>query len=207
MSDLRALLCERARASGVALTSDIEAKLVTYLELLWKWNRKINLTAIADPVMAIDRLLLEPLAAAVHLPAGGTLADLGSGGGSPALPLALALRAPRVLMVESRTRKAAFLREAARALDVQADVLAVRFDELPSQDGFEGWADVVSMRAVKPDPDTMSIANWLARGNGTVALITSALEAGKFDSSRGGCSTWNITPSAMLVTFHVKHSS
>ena len=91
----------------------IEPKLVTYLELLWKWNRKINLTAILEPEMAIDRLLLEPLAAAAHLPAGGMLADLGSGGGSPAIPLALALSPSKLLMVESRSRKASFLREAA----------------------------------------------------------------------------------------------
>ena len=206
MSDLRSLLRDRAQASAIPVDSELESKLTAYLELLWKWNRKINLTAISDPEMAVDRLLLEPLAAAAHLPSGGTLADLGSGGGSPALPLALALRAPNLLMVESRSRKAAFLREAARVLEVRAEVLAIRFEELLSHAGYEQWADVVSMRAVRPDPDTLSIATWLSRAGATVALITSALEAERFDGERAGCSTWNITPSAMLVTFHVEHN-
>lgn len=205
MSDIRSLLRDRAQVSAIRLDSSIESKLVAYLELLWKWNRKINLTSISDPGMAVDRLLLEPLAAAAHLPSGGTLADLGSGGGSPALPLALALRAPRLLMVESRSRKAAFLREAARVLAIPAEVLAIRFEELVAHGDYEDWADIVSMRAVRPDPDTLSIAAWLCRPGGTVALITSALEAQKFDGERAGCSTWNITPSAMLVTFHVEH--
>jgi 16S rRNA (guanine527-N7)-methyltransferase len=204
MSGLQSLLRTRADAAGVDLLPAIEPQLTAYLELLWKWNRKINLTAISQPEMAIDRLLLEPLAAASHLPRGGTLADLGSGGGSPALPLALALSAPKLLMVESRSRKASFLREAARTVGLDAEVLAVRFEDLFAHERYEGWADVVSMRAVRPDDDTLALASWLAKPGGTVGLITSALEAGRFDPERPGCSTWNITPSAMLITFHVE---
>ena len=62
-----------------------------------RWNRKINLTALTDPDEAIDRLLLEPLVAARYLPVPGepSLMDIGSGGGSPAIPLKLATPAPR----------------------------------------------------------------------------------------------------------------
>jgi 16S rRNA (guanine527-N7)-methyltransferase len=207
MSDLQSLLRERAESAGIPLDPAIEPKLVAYLELLWKWNRKINLTAIVEPEIAIDRLLLEPLAAAIHLPAGGALADLGSGGGSPAIPLALALSAPRLLMVESRSRKASFLREAARTVALDAEVLAVRFEDLRADEHHAARADVVSMRAVRPDTDTLSLAAWLAKPGGTIALITSVLEAEQLDTRRPGCSTWNITPSAMLVTFHVKQNS
>jgi 16S rRNA (guanine527-N7)-methyltransferase len=205
MADLQQLLREHARAAGIVVSPAVQAKLIAYLELLWKWNRKINLTAISDPEMAIDRLLLEPLAAAAHLPLGGTLADLGSGGGSPAIPLALALSASKVLMVESRSRKASFLREAARTVGIDAEVLAIRFEDLPGHAGYQSWADVVSMRAVRPDEDTLTLASWLAKPNGIIGLITSAMEAGRFDGSHEACSTWNITPSAMLVTFHVKY--
>ena len=206
MVDLQSLLRQRAKFAGIELAAPIEPKLIAYLELLWKWNRKINLTAISQPEMAIDRLLLEPLAAAAHLPIGETLADLGSGGGSPAIPLALALSASRLLMIESRSRKASFLREAARTVGLDAEVLAIRFEDVLTQSDYQEWAGVVSMRAVKPDEDTLSLATWLAKSGGTIGLITSSLEAGRFDTNRSGCSTWNITPSAMLVTFHVKHS-
>ena len=205
-SEIRARLASRSAAAALSLTEPLAGQLVTYYELLQRWNRKINLTAISQPEMAIDRLLLEPLAAAAHLPIGETLADLGSGGGSPAIPLALALSASRLLMIESRSRKASFLREAARTVGLDAEVLAIRFEDVLTQSDYQEWAGVVSMRAVKPDEDTLSLATWLAKSGGTIGLITSSLEAGRFDANRFGCSTWNITPSAMLVTFHVKQS-
>ena len=102
----------RAKALGVTVPPDAEARLVTYFDLLFRWNAKINLTSLTAPDAAIDRLLLEPLAAAEELPRNPDLIDLGSGGGSPAIPLALALEARRLVMVESKTRKAAFLAEA-----------------------------------------------------------------------------------------------
>ena len=74
------------------LDESLASSLVTYYELLARWNRKINLTSLEDPDEAIDRLLLEPVIAARHLsPAVVNVMDVGSGGGSPALPLALAL--------------------------------------------------------------------------------------------------------------------
>ena len=90
---LRTRLTRRASKAGVFLPDDLAAKLVVYYELLERWNRKINLTSLEDLDQAIDRLLLEPVIAARHLPAGTEpldIMDVGSGGGSPALPLALA---------------------------------------------------------------------------------------------------------------------
>ena len=85
-------LRDRARAHGIPVPLPIEARLVAYFDLLTRWNAKINLTALTDTDAAIDRLLLEPLAAAPSLPSQLDLLDLGSGGGSPAIPLALAAR-------------------------------------------------------------------------------------------------------------------
>ena len=130
------------------------------------------------------------------------MADLGSGGGSPAIPLAIALNSPHLLMVESRSRKAAFLREAARHVGVAATVEAVRFEELPRKDAYRESADVVSMRAVRPDPETVALARWLTRPGGLVAYFGSSGDMGSLPSER---STWNIMPSAILVTFHVEH--
>src|SRR5687768_4798862 len=117
MHALDSRLSERAAAAGLTLGGSLRAALLTYYDLLLKWNARINLTALTEPDEAIDRLLLEPVAAARYLPGGARLVDLGSGGGSPAIPLALTLHSPRLVMVESRARKAAFLREAARAVD------------------------------------------------------------------------------------------
>jgi 16S rRNA (guanine527-N7)-methyltransferase len=200
----RSLLHERAELAGIHLEPSIVDRLLTYYGLLERWNRKINLTSLSDPAQAIDRLLLEPVAAAQHLPPGSTLADLGSGGGSPAIPLAIALNSPRLLMVESRSRKAAFLREATRHVGVAATVEAVRFEELRARTEYMKTMDVVSIRAVRPDAETLSLAQWLTRAGGQVAYFGSTADLDALPPNR---STWNITPSAILVTFHVEHQN
>lgn len=168
----------RARAAGVDLQPALRDRLLAYYELLSKWNRTINLTSLSDPDAAIDRLLLEPLLAARVLPQRAVLMDLGSGGGSPAIPLALALDSPRLVMVESRGRKAAFLREAARAVALDAIVEAARFEDLSDRTEYRASMDLVSMRAVRMDEATLSIAQMFAKPGGCLALFTSESHLG-----------------------------
>ena len=154
------------------MSPQIEARLIAYFDLLAKWNAKINLTALTDTDAAIDRLLLEPLAAAMALPSKGHVIDLGSGGGSPAIPLALALDSKRLVMVESRGRKAAFLREAARSTGLTSVVENARFEDIASQGTYAGQMDVVSIRAVRPDLSTLVIAKAFLKPDGRVALFS-----------------------------------
>jgi 16S rRNA (guanine527-N7)-methyltransferase len=114
--DIRIRLLRRAARAKVFIPAAQADCLSSFLDLLFRWNRKINLTALTGVDDAIDRLLLEPLIAARYLPSRpGRLIDLGSGGGSPGIPLALATGS-EVTLVESKARKAAFLREAIRTL-------------------------------------------------------------------------------------------
>src|ERR1044071_2808210 len=121
-------LARRAKRAGTPLSQDVAARLEIYFRLLETWNRKINLTGLNLTEAApetIDRLLIEPLVAARHIPLGATrMIDIGSGGGSPAIPMALAMASIRLLMVESKTRKSVFLREAIRAVAVQGPDVA-----------------------------------------------------------------------------------
>src|SRR5207237_10265467 len=121
-------LTRRAKRAGVTLAPELAARLETYLRLLETWKRKINLAGLNLTEAApetIDRLLIEPLIAARHIPAGTTrMLDVGSGGGSPAIPMALAVPSIRLLMVESKTRKAVVLGEAIRAIGLEGAVVA-----------------------------------------------------------------------------------
>jgi 16S rRNA (guanine527-N7)-methyltransferase len=173
MHPLEGRLSERAAAAGLSLDDSLRGRLLAYFDLLLRWNTKINLTALTDPDEGIDRLLLEPVAAAASLSTSNGLVDLGSGGGSPAIPLALALHAPRLLMVESRGKKAAFLREAARAVGLTADVEAVRFEDLAGQRTYAGAFDVVSVRAVRLDPAAFTAAKTFLSLRGRIALFVS----------------------------------
>jgi 16S rRNA (guanine527-N7)-methyltransferase len=96
---------------GLALPEGAREKFLAYLELLAKWNRTYNLTAIRDPDKMISHHLLDSLAVLPHLPA-GLLADVGSGGGLPGIPLAIAQPARRVTLNDANHKKAAFLQQA-----------------------------------------------------------------------------------------------
>src|SRR5262249_2260654 len=117
---------------------------------------KINLTGLdVDPPddEAVDRLVVEPLAAAKYFPAGdAAIVDVGSGGGSPAVPLKLALESVRLVMIEATGRKATFLREVIRELRLaNTFVDNCRFDVFAAQPANHASADVVTLRAVRVD--------------------------------------------------------
>ncbi|MDA0577513.1 MAG: 16S rRNA (guanine(527)-N(7))-methyltransferase RsmG [Verrucomicrobia bacterium] len=98
-------------ALGLSLPAGAQDKLLDYLELLAKWNKTYNLTAIRDADKMISHHLLDSLAVLRHLPA-GTLADVGSGAGLPGIPLAIAEPARRVTLNDANHKKAAFLQQA-----------------------------------------------------------------------------------------------
>lgn len=149
----------------MSLSPSLADALTQYFDLLFRWNRKINLTGFTDPDEAVDRLLLEPLIAARYLTvSSGRLLDVGSGGGSPAIPLHLTRPDWDLTMVESKARKAAFLREAVRVLELgRAIVATARYEELLARNGQRGTYSAVSLRAVRMDPTTLRVlAEFLA---------------------------------------------
>jgi len=173
LRDIALVLSDRAAHAGLTIPEDLGTKLVVYYQVLVHWNRKINLTALNDPEEAVDRLLLEPVAAVRHLTRAAEMIDLGSGGGSPAIPLALALGVARLVMVESRVRKAAFLREALRELGMTGSVETARFEDLAGRSGFSGAFDLASIRAVRLDAAVLDSLAGLLRSSGHAALFRS----------------------------------
>ena len=166
-------LQERCHAAQLHIDPAHVPKLRTYYELLSRWNERINLTALplaGYPSQTIDRLLLEPLEASGAVPANATSwVDLGSGGGSPAIPLAITRPRLRLTMTESRGRKAAFLREAVRSLGLNAEVIG-RFEELLAYPA--GSVDLVTARAVRMQ-DVAAIATHLLSSSGRLLLFGS----------------------------------
>jgi 16S rRNA (guanine527-N7)-methyltransferase len=147
--------------------------LVSYYELLSKWNRKINLTSLGSPDEAIDRLLLEPVAAARHITdQGPSIMDIGSGGGSPAIPMKLSLSSSALTMVEVKARKSAFLREAVRALALgNTRVETARYEELLTRPEMHESFGVLSLRAVRVEPRTLLTLQAFVRPGGSLFLF------------------------------------
>jgi 16S rRNA (guanine527-N7)-methyltransferase len=175
-------LGRRAKRAGVNLPPDLAVRLEAYFRLLESWNRKINLTGLNLTEAApdtVDRLIIEPLVAARHIPAGATrMLDVGSGGGSPAIPMALGVPSIRLLMVESKTRKAVFLREAIRAVELkEAEVAASRFEELLARPELHDAHDVVTIRAVRIEPRVLSNLQAFLKPRGLLFLFRGATAA------------------------------
>ncbi len=169
-------LLRRVKRAGLTIASDTALRLEAYFRLLETWNRKINLTGfnLTEPTPdTLDRLLIEPLVAARHVPAGATrMLDVGSGGGSPAIPMALAVPSIRLLMVESKTRKSVFLREAVRAVALEgAEVAASRYEELLARPELHEAHDLVTMRAVRVEPRLLSNLQAFIRPGGVLLLF------------------------------------
>ncbi len=104
-------------ALGVSLESDARTLLLRYRDELARWARVHNLTAVRDPAEMVAVHLLDSLALA-PLIRGEALADLGSGGGLPGLPLAIAHPAWAVTLIEPRSKRALFLQHVTRMLDL-----------------------------------------------------------------------------------------
>jgi 16S rRNA (guanine527-N7)-methyltransferase len=171
--DFRSRLTRRASKLNVFLPDEAARQLTTYYELLSRWNRKINLTSITDADEAIDRLLLEPLVAARHFPAGSrTLMDIGSGGGSPALPFKILNPGLRLTMVEVKARKCAFLREATRQLSLtDTAVENARFEELLARPDLHETQHVVSLRAVRTETRVLTSLQAFVVPGGILLLV------------------------------------
>jgi 16S rRNA (guanine527-N7)-methyltransferase len=103
-----------------------------YISILLHWNDKVNLTAIRDPLEILYRHFCESMYAAIAIPVeNGRLADVGSGGGFPGLPLKIIRPDLRVFLVESSIKKVTFLAEVTRELGLKdVQVLARRYEEL-----------------------------------------------------------------------------
>ena len=151
-------------------------RLLDYMALLVKWNRTYNLTAIRDPLAMVGHHLLDSLAVLPHLPlaASGRMADAGSGGGLPGIPLAIARPHWRVTLAEASQKKAAFLRQAAIELHLSnVDVHEGRVEAWRPQPLFE----VVISRAFAALADFVAACRHLLTPAGALAAMTGAAPA------------------------------
>lgn len=190
-------LVKRASKAGLSLLPEVVHGLATYFELLRKWNRKVSLTSLPIERVgdeAIDRLLIEPVLATKYLPsATATILDVGSGGGSPAIPMKVAAPGITMRMVESKTRKTAFLREVVRTLSLQqTSVEGVRLEELLARPALHESFDAVTVRAVRIDRKALAQIQSFIRPGGSALLF----------GTDGTGSTDVANPSFVLVDTH-----
>lgn len=172
IDDVKARLNDLLVAAGLpVLQAEVASGFADYLTLLVRWNQTINLTAIRDEEQILERHFVESIACARALPVGiATLLDFGSGAGIPGIPIALIRPEIAVTLAESNGRKAAFLREAARVLDLSVAIHSGRAETMAER------FDCVVLRAVDQMKDAVKAAARLVAPGGLLALMTTSNE-------------------------------
>lgn len=184
---IRAQIEERLCLAGVEPVPAQVEQLRRYLALLGHWNDRINLTAFQlDPPGndAVDRLIVEPVVAARFVGSNNQYCiDIGSGGGSPAIPMKIVCPLLRLTMVEARVRKCAFLREAVRTLGLdRTHVETARFDiSWVKKHGTR--ADLLTMRAVRIDAALWRAIDEVVDSSGRIFHFGSLTDADYADSA------------------------
>ncbi len=175
-----------ASAPGYPLKADDLKHISMYIDMLERWNARVNLTAVRDAEAMVTRHFGESLFAARHLfpgrsSAGVALADVGSGAGFPGIPIKLWASDLQLTLIESNHKKAAFLREVSRALAfTDIEVKVERVEALPIAS-----FDVVTLRAVERFVDVLPVAARLARPKGRLALLISSAQRTVCETASG----------------------
>ena len=164
---------------GACETPGLVRSISTYIDILLRWNARVNLTAIRDPDEIVTRHFGESLFVARRLfptpdvgTAPGALADVGSGAGFPGLPIKLWAPHLSVTLIESNHKKATFLRELVRTLTLtDINIQNARVDTLPP-----ATFDVVTLRAVERFEAVLPAAARLLKPQGRLALLIGAAQ-------------------------------
>lgn len=175
---------ERSDEEPAVLSPTQLQNISTYIDILLRWNARINLTAIRDPEDIVTRHFGESLFAARHLfpliPSASSassavkaleVADIGSGAGFPGLPIKLWAPHISLTLIESNHKKAAFLKEVTRALTLtDVNIQNARAETLTAR------YDVVTLRAVERFETILPTASALVKPSGRLALLIGAAQ-------------------------------
>ncbi|MES2069949.1 MAG: 16S rRNA (guanine(527)-N(7))-methyltransferase RsmG [Pseudomonadota bacterium] len=173
---LTAMLADGVAAMGLPIGNDQIDKMISYLALLSKWNAVYNLTAVRDPREMVRQHLLDSLSAAHAFSDAKNVLDVGAGGGLPGMILAITFPGMRVSMIDTVSKKTAFLTQAKTELGlanvtvhtgrVEALQVAQKFDVITSRafselNNFVTWSghlladggQFIAMKGVAPDEE------------------------------------------------------
>jgi 16S rRNA (guanine527-N7)-methyltransferase len=175
-----------SKAKLPSLSSAQLSRFAVYLDLLLRWNARLNLTAVRDPDEILSRHFVECIAAAQALPDGiSTLLDFGSGAGFPGIPIALCRPEIAVTLAESQGKKAGFLQECVRTLGLNASVHSGRAENL------ERRFSCVTLRAVDRMGAAISATVPLVVQGGWLAPMTTLSELSAVREFAGPSFAWS----------------
>jgi 16S rRNA (guanine527-N7)-methyltransferase len=171
---------------GVSATPALCASIRTYIELLLRWNKKIALTTITDPLEILRFHFGESMFGAAQVPIRhGRLADVGTGAGFPAIPISMVVPGIQCVLIESNQKKATFLAEVVRTVNLsRIEIYRGRMDALAeSSESF----DFSISRALGIHSDFLSWSSSRLSRSGKIALWVGEDDSAKIAATAG----WN----------------
>jgi 16S rRNA (guanine527-N7)-methyltransferase len=172
------------RPYGVSATTLLCEQIRVYIDLLLRWNQKTSLTTVTDPTEILRFHFGESVLAVPTVPIRhGRLADVGSGAGFPAVPIRMVSEQLSVILIESNQRKATFLMEIVRALELEhVDVRRSRMEDVSLSDE---KIDFITARALGIDDDFLNWAHNSLTVSGYVVLWLGDSDANKISQKSG----------------------
>lgn len=175
--DNRQKLQSGLKEMGLDLSGEQQDKLLAYVEMLKKWNKTYNLTALRDESQIISHHLLDSLTLPPYLEGAQTMLDVGSGGGQPGIPAAVCRPDLQITLLDANTKKTSFLQQAAIELELKnVRVVSGRVEAVQSL-----RADVITSRAFAELADFVNWTAHLLQDGGCWAAMKGVYPAAEID--------------------------
>ena len=162
---------------GLDLSGEQQDKLLAYVEMLKKWNKTYNLTALRDESQIISHHLLDSLTLPPYLEGAQTMLDVGSGGGQPGIPAAVCRPDLQITLLDANTKKTSFLQQA--AIELELKNVRVVSGRVEAVQGLR--ADVITSRAFAELADFVNWTAHLLQDGGRWAAMKGVYPATEID--------------------------
>jgi 16S rRNA (guanine527-N7)-methyltransferase len=190
VTELRAKLDAGLERLGLELPEAVRDGLIAYVELLAKWNKAYNLTAVRDPQEMVIRHLLDSLAVVPHL-TGQRIIDVGTGGGLPGIPLSLVFPERQFVLLDANSKKTRFLVQAKAALGLEnVTVVHSRVEDYRPAQPF----DIVITRAFASVADILIGSRHLLTPEGEFLAMKGVVPEEELAALPPGCRLIEVIP-------------
>jgi 16S rRNA (guanine527-N7)-methyltransferase len=165
------LITQGAAAFGLTVSRSQAIQFSRHARMLADWNRKINLTAITDPVQVAVKHYLDAIAPLNHIPCNSRLLDIGTGGGFPGIPLKIMRPDQPMTLIDSVRKKITFVKSAIRALGLEnIEALHTRAEQLGCDAMYAAKFDVIVCRALADPKAVVRLALPLLAAKGCILI-------------------------------------
>jgi 16S rRNA (guanine527-N7)-methyltransferase len=179
----RTIIIQGAAAFGLKVSHSQVMQFSRHAQMLAAWNRKINLTAITDPIQVAVKHYLDAIAPLDHIPCQGRLLDIGTGAGFPGIPLKIMRPAQTMTLIDSVRKKITFVKSVIRELELQGiEALHTRAEELGRDAAYRAKFEVIVCRALADPQAVVRLALPLLAANGRIVVFQGP-SAGRQDTS------------------------